>query len=549
LVYRPRLDRHLSVCPDCGHHVRLGAVERAGQLLDAGWSVVPAPLPADDPLGFADTVRYAERLRAARERTGLDESVLVVRGAIEGHPVVAAIMDFRFLGGSLGTGAGERVTAAAELALAERCPLLAVTASGGARMQEGILSLLQMAKTSQAFADLDAAGLLTVSVVTDPTYAGVAASFATLADVVVAEPGARMGFTGPRVIQQVTGQTLPPGFQTAELLLTLGLVDDVQPRERLRDLLADLLAVVARPAGNARPDGPAPAAPADATVKRLPRSPDPLPSRDPWQTVRLARHPGRPTTLDHLGHLVDGFRELHGDRASGDCPAVVGGLGRLRGIPVVAIGHQKGHSTAELVARSHGMPSPAGQRKAARLLRLAAKLRLPVVTLVDTPGADPGVRAEEQGQAHAIAANLRLLSRLPVPVVAAITGEGGSGGALALAVADRVLCYANAVYSVISPEGCASILWRTPAEAPRAAAALALDAAALLRLGVVDAVVPEPPEGAHRDPQRATASLGDALSAALRELCALSTDDLLLARRRRLRAVGQAGAGTLGVPA
>jgi acetyl-CoA carboxylase carboxyl transferase subunit beta len=254
--------------------------------------------------------------------------------------------------------------------------------------------------------------------------------------------------------------------------------------------------------------------------------------------VALARDPGRPTTLDYATHLLEDFQQLRGDRVSGDCPAIVGGVGHLDGVPIMLIGHQKGHDTRELVARNFGMGSPAGFRKAARLMRLAAKLGMPVLTLIDTPGAYAGVQAEQGGQAHAIAANLHLMSRLPVPVVAVVTGEGGSGGALALAVADRVLALGNAVYSVISPEGCAAILWRDGAAAPKAAAALGIGARDLLEHRIVDAVIPEPDGGAHRNPALTAARVRQAVTATLHELLHRPPAELVAARRRRFRAFG-----------
>ncbi|WP_344896942.1 acetyl-CoA carboxylase carboxyltransferase subunit alpha, partial [Nonomuraea antimicrobica] len=276
-----------------------------------------------------------------------------------------------------------------------------------------------------------------------------------------------------------------------------------------------------------------------AATGALIRRAEELPPRDAWQTVRLARDPGRPTALDHIAQFVDGFCELHGDRAAGDCPAIVGGVGRLDGEPVMIIAHQKGHTTAELIARNHGMASPEGYRKAARLMRMAEKWRLPLITLIDTPGAYPGVTAEERGQAVAIAESVRLMSRLRTPTVAVITGEGGSGGALALGVADRVLCLAGAVYSVISPEGCAAILWRDRALAPRAASALRIEARELLSMRVVDGVVPEPAGGAHKDPALAAELLRHGLSAALEEVTGVPLDDLLRARRTRYRDIGR----------
>jgi acetyl-CoA carboxylase carboxyl transferase subunit beta len=444
-------------------------------------------------------------------------------------------MDFRFLGGSLGCAVGELITRTAEEALTAGVPLVLVTASGGARMQEGALSLMQMATVSQAIAALREAGLLTVSVLTDPTYGGVAASFATCTDLVIAESGARMGFAGPRVIRQVTGRDLPEGFQTAEFLLRHGQVDMVVPRHALRARLTMLLAAAA---GGRRPGVASPSSrPADP-------GPDPAPAtRDAWATVRLARHPARPTTLDYLESAFDGFTELHGDRLGGDCPAVVGGLARLDGRHLMVIGHQKGHTSAELVARNFGMASPAGHRKALRLMRLAARLGLPVVTLVDTPGADPGVAAEEHGQAAAIAENILTMSVLPTPVVTVVTGEGGSGGALALAVADRVLMLQHAVYSVISPEGCAAILWPGRTAAPQAARALKLTAPDLVRLGIVDEVVPEPPGSAADDPDATAHAVREAVLASLLPLLEVPVATLVQRRRRRFRRFGAARTG------
>ncbi|MGP3987976.1 acetyl-CoA carboxylase carboxyl transferase subunit alpha [Streptomyces sp. 3N207] len=531
LVYGKRYKRLLHVCPECGAHARLDAPARIAQLFDEGSiHYLDVPKTQHNPLDFVDQRPYDERLQQARHKTGQQDAVLAVRGRIEGRPLTAAVMDFRFFGGSLGVAAGEAVTTAAEHALKDRTPLLLVTASGGARMQEGALSLMQMAKTSNALAELDESGLLTVTLVTDPTYGGVAASFATLSDVVVAEPGARMGFAGPRVIEQTIRQQLPDGFQTAEFLRDHGLVDDVWERGELRARLARLLAVSDTPA-------PAWGSGEEDPVVRDSQLLDQLPA---WDCVQLAREAGRPTTLEHIGFWLDGFVELHGDRAGEECAAIVGGIGCLDGLPVMVVGHQKGHTTAELVARNFGMPSPAGYRKAARLMRLAAKLRIPVVTLIDTPGAYPGLTAEETGQSGAIAENLRLMGSLPVPVVAVVTGEGGSGGALALGVADRVLICANATYSVISPEGCAAILWKNAAEAAVAADELALDAASLLRLGVVDGVIPEPEGGGHVDTAALSDSVRRAVVAALRELRAAPDAESVPARRRRFRSFGLA---------
>ncbi|WP_432050385.1 acetyl-CoA carboxylase carboxyltransferase subunit alpha [Verrucosispora sp. NA02020] len=533
LLYRKRLRRNLDVCPECGRHARLAAPERVGQLVDpASFQPLSDRAAEVDPIGFVDVLPYPHRLTAARADTGLPEAVLCGTATVGRYRCALAVMDFRFLGGSLGCAVGELITRTAEEALAAGVPLVLVTASGGARMQEGALSLMQMATVSQAIAALREAGLLTVSVLTDPTYGGVAASFATCTDLVIAESGARMGFAGPRVIRQVTGRDLPEGFQTAEFLLRHGQVDMVVPRHALRARLTTLLAAAA---GGRRPGVASPSSrPADP-------GPDPEPvTRDAWATVRLARHPARPTTLDYLESAFDGFTELHGDRLGGDCPAMVGGLARLDGRHLMVIGHQKGHTSAELVARNFGMASPAGHRKALRLMRLAARLGLPVVTLVDTPGADPGVAAEEHGQAAAIAENILTMSVLPTPVVTVVTGEGGSGGALALAVADRVLMLQHAVYSVISPEGCAAILWPGRTAAPQAARALKLTAPDLVRLGIVDEVVPEPSGSAADDPEATAHAVREAVLASLLPLLEVPVATLVQRRRRRFRRFGAA---------
>lgn len=533
MVYTKRLQRDMQVCPHCGSHQRLTAHERVEQLFDDGQAqLLTMDVRSADPLEFTDTQPYPVRLERARTATGLDEGVLVATGSIGGSPLVAAIMDFRFLGGSLGAATGELITRAAEHALAERLPLLIVSASGGARMQEGAIALMQMAKTSQALGALDEAGILTISLITDPTYGGVAASFATLCDVIIAEPCARLGFAGPRVIEQTIRQSLPDGFQTAEFLLERGFIDAIRPRPLLRATLTRLLSLGTDAPSTDQDTDPGP----DPVV----RDHEHLAGVDPWQAVQQARRLDRPTTLDYLGHAFDDFEELHGDRLAGDCPAVVGGTARLAGVSVVVIGHQKGRTEAELRFRNYGMPTPDGYRKAARLMRTAAKLALPVITFVDTPGAYPGLVAEEQGQAVAIADNIRLMAGLPVPVLTIVTGEGGSGGALALAVANTVLICSRGVYSVISPEGCAAILWNDPGKAADAAAALRVDARQLLRMGIVDGVVPEPDGGNEADHVLAASRIRAALAAALRTLSGRTAAELVAHRRARFRAFGTA---------
>jgi len=262
------------------------------------------------------------------------------------------------------------------------------------------------------------------------------------------------------------------------------------------------------------------------------------PVSDSWRCVQLARHPKRPHTLDYIQRLITDFHELHGDRVFADDPAIVCGIGFFEKSPVVVIGQQKGRDTKQKLYRNFGMPKPEGYRKAMRIMRMAAKFRRPVITLLDTPGAYPGVDAEERGQAEAIATNLREMSRLAVPVITVCIGEGGSGGALALGVGNRVYMLENAIYSVISPESCAAIIWRDSGKAELAAAALKLTASDLLRLGLIDGIVPEPGEGAHTDPDQAAVSLRETLLRALDDLARFGPQELIEERYDKFRRMG-----------
>jgi acetyl-CoA carboxylase carboxyl transferase subunit alpha len=257
-----------------------------------------------------------------------------------------------------------------------------------------------------------------------------------------------------------------------------------------------------------------------------------------WQRVQLARHPKRPHALDYIERLITDFQELHGDRAFADDPAIVCGMGFFESTPVVVVGQQKGRDTKQKLYRNFGMPKPEGYRKAMRVMRIAAKFARPAVTLLDTPGAYPGIDAEERGQAEAIATNLREMSRLPVPVITICIGEGGSGGALALGVGNRVYMLENAIYSVISPESCAAIIWRDSGKAELAAAALRLTAQDLLGFGLIDGIIPEPPEGAHADPDQAAGFIRETLRRSLGELSSLGPEQLVEQRYAKFREMG-----------
>ena len=277
---------------------------------------------------------------------------------------------------------------------------------------------------------------------------------------------------------------------------------------------------------------------AAAGAEDSPEEPENAAGRSAWERVQLARHPQRPHTLDYIPRIFRGFQEIHGDRLFADDPAIVAGYALFRGVPVVVIGQQKGRDTKQKLYRNFGMPKPEGYRKALRVMQLAAKFNRPILTFLDTPGAYPGIQAEERGQAEAIARNLRSMAQMPVPIVVTCIGEGGSGGALALGVGNRVLILENAVYSVISPESCAAIVWRDSSKAEQAANALKLTAEDSLRLKLVDRVVGEPGDGAHADYDGAAVRLGDALEATLGELKDMSGDELVEDRFQKFRVMG-----------
>lgn len=522
-IYLPRLEDNLRVCPQCNHHLPVSIEARIAALIDEdSFERLAIDIAPRDPLGFADTQPYSERHAKARRKTGHDDAMIVGTARVGGHAVVIAALDFAFMGGSMGSNVGTLFGRAAEEALTSRTPLVMIAASGGARMQEGALSLMQLATTSQWVGRLREAGVATINVNTHPTYGGATASFAMLGDVIIAEPGARIGFAGPNVIRNTIRQELPAGFQSAEFLLEHGMVDLVVRRDELPHRLSQLLGCL----------GTAPAGPRLASSAR----PDMHvlgPSRPAADVVRLAREIGRPTTLEYAARLFDDMVVLAGDRTYADDPALVGGVGRVGDRGVVFLGHQKAHDTTGLTARNFGMPRPEGYRKAARLMRLAERLRLPVVTFVDTPGAYPGVEAEERGQGTAIAESILTSARLRVPVVTVVTGEGGSGGALALATANQVLMAENAYYSVISPEGCSTILFGSAAEAARTAELLHLRATDLADLGIIDTIVPEPPDGAHAEPGEMADRVARAIVHALDELAGLDADQVVAHRQQR----------------
>ena len=533
-IYFKRFDRNLRVCPECNYHFRIGVRDRLRFLVDdSSFEELSGDIGPQDPLGFVDTQPYRARIEAAQRKTGQREGAIYGTATIDGTPAVFAAMEFAFIGGAMGSAVGEVITRAAETATARRVPLVCICALGGARMQEGCISLMQMAKTSAALAVLAENGLPYFVLLTDPTYGGVSASFATEGDILIAEPDAMIGFAGRSVVESTIKQKLPPDFQRSDFLMQHGMVDMIVPRGELRGTLGRLLSLYASTPAGQRPT-------ADLLPDE-PTAPDVLSEsegRDPWQIVQLARNKDRPNTLEYIGRIFSEFHQLHGDRLFGDDAALVGGPARLGGVACMVMGTLKGRSVKENVQRNFSMPHPEGYRKALRLMQQAAKFQMPIIAFVDTPGAYPGIGAEERGQSIAIARNLMEMARFPVPILTILTGEGGSGGALALAVADRLLMLENAYYSVISPEGCSVILFKSIESAPRAAQGVRITAHDLRQLGVIDQIVPEPPGGAHVDGDAMAQTLKSAIVGQLRELMSKEPGDLVRERYARYRRFG-----------
>ncbi|MDR0599444.1 MAG: hypothetical protein LBG84_05105 [Treponema sp.] len=514
-------------------NLRLGWKERLDLIADQGSFVeFDAGLESRNPIGYPG---YGEKIARLQQETGAGEAVVTGRCAIEGEPVLAGVMDTRFMMASMGSVVGEKIARLFEYGAERRLPLILFTASGGARMQEGTVSLAQMAKTAGAAALFSRAGGLYLTVVCDPTTGGVQASFASLGDIIIAEPGATVGFAGKRVIRDTIGHSLPEHFQTAEFALEHGFADLVVPREELRPLLARLLRFHrASPRPAAAPASPSPEAPSpgDGPVWGVPAAAR-LTAAGKLERLRNINRPG---AQRYLSLLFDEWTELHGDRAFGDDPAVMGGLARFRGRPVTVIATPRGADIQELARTNFSMPHPEGYRKALRLARQAETFHRPVICLIDTPGAFCGVGAEERGQGEAIARNLTGFMELRTPVISVILGEGGSGGALALAVCDELAMLENALYSVISPRGFASILWKDPGREKEAAELMRIGAEDLRARGICDAIIAE-----GDGPEEEARNLGRYLSAALARLD--GTDPALLPERRyrRYRAIGDFG--------
>ena len=506
-IYVEDVTNNFYVCPKCGGYFRVHAYRRIEMLIDEGtfeeWN---AHMDFSNPLNFPG---YEKKVQATKERTKLNEAIITGKGRIGGQETAFGVCDARFFMSSMGHIMGEKITQMVERATKEQLPVIIYACSGGARMQEGIVSLMQMAKTSAALKRHHEAGQLFISVLTDPTTGGVTASFAMLGDIILAEPNALIGFAGPRVIEQTIRQKLPEGFQRAEFLLEHGFVDKIVERKDQKEVLSQILRLHQKTYLSNPPQSSLSGAARepfmsgdlfnldpvkkDRRKKNIDKTSKILSANEKtaWDTVQLSRASGRPVATDYIESIFDDFIEFHGDRYFHDDPAIVGGIASFHGMPVTVIGQQKGKNTKDNIKCNFGMPSPDGYRKALRLMKQAETFKRPVICFVDTPGAFCGLEAEERGQGEAIARNLFEMASLTVPVLSIVIGEGGSGGALAMAVANEVWMLENSIYSILSPEGFASILWKDSKKAPDAARVMKITASDLYERGLIEEIISE----------------------------------------------------------
>ena len=536
------------ICPKCGGYFRVHAYRRIEMVGDEGtFEEWDKGLCTRNPLHYKG---YEEKIAHLQEKTGLEEAVVTGKVKIQGQDTVIGVCDGRFMMSSMGEVVGEKITRAVERATREKLPVILFTCSGGARMQEGIVSLMQMAKTSAALKRHSDAGLLYVTVLTDPTTGGVTARFAMLGHIILAEPGALIGFAGPRVIEQTIGQKLPKGFQRAEFLVEHGFVDAIVERPKLRETLGEILRMHSRDSVLERTlEGTASEA-AEAGEKELPEGAGngqagASDARDglklhnqvaeAWDRVQISRMKDRPVGSDYIHALFTDFMEFHGDRYYRDDRAIIGGIAYFHGMPVTVIAQEKGTNTKENIEHNFGMPSPDGYRKALRLMKQAEKFGRPVICFVDTPGAFCGLEAEERGQGEAIARNLFEMSGLTVPVLSIVIGEGGSGGALAMAVADEVWMLENSIYSILSPEGFASILWKDSSKAKEAAEVMKLTAGDLYELGMVEHVFLEPSHYTVQNLKEVTREMDEKIREFIGQYGALTAEEITERRYQRFR--------------
>ena len=513
------------VCPFCRFHYTVTARQRIELLADKGtFKEFYKYVSSVAPLSFSRRARYRKFLAQDQDRTGLTEAVVTGKCRIGDTEAMLIVLDFGFMGGTMGSVVGEKVSMAFENAARKGLPVVAVVSGGGTRIQEGVLSLMQMAKTVTAANRLRSEELPFIVVLANPSTGQAYASFANLADVILAEPGSLIGLSPLRTLREVSKMPLPLDAHTAEAHVGHGLLDNVVDRENLQPRIASLLKIL-----TAHKHG-------SSNHKNLLKAePQTCAEVEPWEAVSAARNSERPQAIAYFRSMLDPFIELRGDRLNSDDRSIVAGLGFMDGQPVAVIGQQR--RPLNEGERYHVFPD--GLRKAQRVIDLASRFKLPLVTLIDTQGADPGLEAEEQGIGNAIATTLSSMLKVPTPVVSVVIGEGGSEGALALGLSDRILIQQYAIYSPISVNHTLGATHHDHMLDREAAEALMLTAHDCVELGIADQVVAEPEGGAHVDPREASAGLQTAILTNIVQLAKMSQSKLLKKRYKKFRRMGE----------
>ena len=517
------------VCPYCRFHYTITARERIELLADRGtFKETHKYLSSVAPLSFAHRGRYGQLLSQDQNRTGLTEAAVTGRCKIDDGEVMLIVLDFTFMGGTMGSVVGEKVASALEAAAKGEIPVVAVVSGGGVRVQEGVLSLMQMAKTVTAANRLRDEGPPFIVILANPSTGQAYASFANLADVILAEPKSLIGLSPLRTLREASTIPLPLDAHTAEAHVGHGLLDNVIDREAMRTRVAALLSILqGQKQEKAKQDK-------ELRLELLKTANGACTQVDPWDSLSAVRHSERPPASTYFRQMLDPFIELRGDRLNSDDRSVMAGVGYLAGQPVAVIGQQR----RPLVEGERYHVYPDGLRKAQRLIGLASRFKLPLVTLVDTQGADPGLEAEEQGIGNAIARTLSAMLDVPTPIVSVVIGEGGSEGALALGLADCILMQQYAVYSPISMNHNLAGTFHEQLDR-EAADALMLTAHDCVELGIADQVIPEPDGGSHLDPRNAGAALQGSIMRELTRLSKMSQGKLLKRRYTKFRRMGE----------
>ena len=513
------------VCPFCRFHYTVTARQRVELLADKGtFKESYKYVSSMEPLSFSRRSRYRKFLSHDQNRTGLTEAAVTGVCRIGDTETMLIVLDFGFMGGTMGSVVGEKVSMAFENAARRGIPAVAVVSGGGVRIQEGVLSLMQMAKTVTAANRLRDEEVPFIVVLANPSTGQAYASFANLADVILAEPGSLIGLSPLRTLREVSKMPLPLDAHTAEAHVGHGLLDNVVDRENLQPRISSLLEIL-----TAHKHG-------KSNHKNLLKA-EPLPcdAVEPWEAVTVARNSERPQSIAYFRSMMDPFIELRGDRLNSDDRSIIAGLGFMDGQPMAVIGQQR----RQLVEGERYHVFPDGLRKAQRVIDLACRFKLPLVTLIDTQGADPGLEAEEQGIGNAIARTLSSMLTVPTPMVSVVIGEGGSEGALALSLSDRILIQQYAVYSPMSVNHTLGNAHHDHTLDREAAEALMLTAHDCQELGIADEIVPEPEGGAHLDPREAASVLQNAILINIVQLAKLSEGKLLKKRYQKFRRMGE----------